>query len=223
MPTIELIHDIPILGPIGIAVNTLGMASQQVMPSDPVRRGFIVHNPGGNNVRLAPGNLAASVGAGSLLIEPQSEFSIFADDIDNLQNLNCAWNACADSGVSNPLTIFNFTDNNQSVPAPEALVTLTSHPLISSPVGSAASLDTTSVQILGASPVRRGVIFHNPGTIPLAICPANLTAVFGGGSMVVLPGQERRIIAEGRIRVNCAWNGIAQSGTGNPLTILSIL
>jgi hypothetical protein len=223
MSTIELLHDIPILGPIGIAISTLGIASQQILPFDPVRRGFIIHNPGGNNVRLAPGNLAASVGAGSILIEPESEFSIFADDIDRLINLNCSWNACADSGSTNPLTIFNFTDDNQSVAAPEALANVTSHPTIASPIGSAASLGTASVKVLEASPVRRGVIFHNPGTIPLAICPENLTAVFGAGSMVVLPGQERRIIAEGRVRVNCGWNGMAQSGTNNPLSILSIL
>ncbi len=37
-----------------------------------------------------------------------------------------------------------------------------------------------------------------------------------------LPGQERRIIGNDRVKVNCAWNGIALSGANNALTALSL-
>jgi hypothetical protein len=137
MSMISVAASRPAIGPIERGA-TLGVDSQQVLPFDALRRGVIFHNPGAVNVRLAAGNIAASTGAGSMLIEPESEFSIFADDINGLINISTPWNACSESGSGNPLTIFNFTDNNSGIiqSSNPSLATSTSHPTIGSPLGS---------------------------------------------------------------------------------------
>lgn len=223
LPLSFMAGDVPVLGPIGIAIDDLGTTSQQVLAGDPVRRGLVFHNPGAVSIRLAPANLTPVAGAGGILLYGQSDLILLEGD-DNMFNLNCAWKAVADSGADNPLTIFNFTDNNQSVPAPNAVSRLNVNVPITSPNGIAiAALATASQQVIGANPNRRGILFQNPGSEIVAVCPANLDASISAGSWIILPGQERRILAKGRVRVNCAWNAIAAAGIANKLTILEFL
>jgi hypothetical protein len=95
---------------------------------------------------------------------------------------------------------------------------------ITSPLGTQIStLGTASAQIIGQNIVRRGILLHNPDTVLIAVSPSNLAAVIGAGSIVILPGQELRIPAKGRVRVNCAFNAIAASGANHSLTVLEFL
>ena len=71
--------------------------------------------------------------------------------------------------------------------------------------------------------MRRGIIFTNPGTANKFVCPANLAAVHGAGSWTILPGETKQIIARGKVRVNCAWNGLTTSNGDPDLTILEML
>lgn len=217
----RLSHDIPVLGPIGIGIATLGTAAMTpVLGADPMRRGVIFHNPGANILRVTPGNIVALGLAGAAIIYPQSELSIFADD---LTNVNCAWNAWVDNGANQPITVLNFTDNNPAVTnPPEALAQLNTGTPITSPLGYPLTLGTVSAAAIGANPVRRRIDFHNPGTGLIAFSPANLAASIGAGSIVVLPGQTKTIQAQGRVRVNCGWNAIAQNAA-SPATILEYL
>jgi hypothetical protein len=216
-----LSHDVPTLGPIGVGNATLGTVWQQVLAADAVRRGVWFHNPGTNILRVAPANLAAQNNAGALLIYPQTDQSIFATD--PLMNVNCAWMAWVDVGSNQPISILNFTGANLSVPSPQPLAQLNVDVPITSPLTYGVALATTSISVIGANRVRRGIIFHNPGTVNLFVCPANLVAANGAGSFTLLPGQTRQFLASGGIRVNCGWNGIAASSSGNPLTVMEIL
>ena len=215
----NLVSDVPVLGPIAVAAS-LSTVSSQVLAADPVRRGVIFHNPGSINIRVVPSNLTPVAGSSGILIYPQTEETIFGTDTIHV---NSAWNAICDSATT-PLTIFNFTDANASVPAPEAVAQLTYQVPIVSPNGiQTSTLGTSSVQIIAANPNRRGILFHNPGPNTVAVCPSNLNAIIGAGSMVILPGDEKRIMATGRIRVNCAWKAIASTGSSNYLTVLEFL
>jgi len=223
-PLASLAYDVPVLGPIAIAFPTLGTSSTSVLGPDSTRAGVVFHNPGSQIIRITPANLTPISGAGGILIYPQEEEAIFSDAAISL---NSGWNAVADSGSTNPLTIFNFTGYNAAQPAPMPLTSLTYGVPIPSPNGiQVSNLGTSSQQVIAANPMRRGILFHNPNPEPIliSVCPANLAALSGGaGSMGILPGQEKRIIARNRIRVNCAWNAVASQGSGNSLTILEFL
>ena len=69
---------------------------------------------------------------------------------------------------------------------------------------------------------RSGIQFHNPGTVTLAFCPGNLDAVIGAGSIILLPGQTKTIYGNDNVKINCAFNGIAESGNNNPITVLGL-
>lgn len=95
---------------------------------------------------------------------------------------------------------------------------------ITSPVGALALLGTSSAQVIGANPARRGIVFINPTTTrTYTLVPANQTAVAGQG-VVVLPQAQVSFIGDGKlINYNCGWNGIADGGSNNPLEILELL
>jgi hypothetical protein len=222
----DLVHDIPVLGPIGVGIGTLGTTWAQVLAADSQRRGVVFHNPGSQNLRVAPANLTVqpSAGQGAILIYPDEEFELYADD----EHMNCsqAWMAWVDSGSNQPISILNFTGANPAVTSPPMpLAQLNQGSIIASPNGSGVLLTTASASAIGANPVRRGITFHNPGTVNLAVCPANLAAVIGAGGITLLPGETKTFMArsKSRVRVNCGWNAIAASGTNNPLTILEHL
>lgn len=226
LPLADLAHDIPVLGPIGVGIGTLGTTWAQVLAADSQRRGVVFHNPGANNLRVAPANLSVqpSSGQGAILIYPDEEFELYADD----EHMNCnqAWMAWVDTGSNQPISILNFTGNNPAVTNPPMpLAQLNQGSGITSPLGTGVLLGTASATAIGANPQRRGITFHNPGTINLAVCPANLAAVVGAGGIILLPGQTKTFMArpKSRIRVNCGWNAIAASSSNNPLTVLEHL
>lgn len=225
-------NDFPILGPYSIAISNLTTASAQVLAADNARTGIIFHNPGSKNKRVLPaGTTAADLvtaatqligGTGGILIYPQSEFMLIQGE-DTQYNTNCAWIAVTDDNTDGALTILNFTPNTPGAP----LVQMTMRKLQDIPVTSPTATPTTtlgtgSVQVLAADPNRSGVLFANPGTNVAAVCPSNLAASIGAGSIIILPGDSKRIIGNDRVRINCAWNGIAQSGANNALTALSL-
>lgn len=206
-PLADLAYDVPVLGPIGIAA-TLGSSSPvQVLPADNSRRGVIFANVGTQIIRVAP---VGALSGGGILIYPQEEEAIFADAE---LHVNCAWNAIADSGTSNPLTILNFTDVNAAQPRPPMPLARLSYgvPITSPKYVPITNLTGLSSQVIGPNPVRRGILFHNPNPEPvlIVVCPANLVAAAGAGSIGILPGGEKRLVARGRIRVNCGWNAAA--------------
>ena len=224
LPLADLAHDIPVLGPTAVGFATLNQVWIQVLAADTGRRGLIFHNPGANNLRVAPANLGSqpSAGQGALLIYPQEEVVLFPGD--EHVNVNAAWMAWTDAGSSQPITILNFTDSFAGTP-PQPLASLSQGSGIESPKASGVLLANASAPAIGFNAQRRGITLHNPGTVELGVCPANLAAVIGAGSLILLPGATKTIMAQpkSRIRVNCGWNAIAQSGSNNPLTVLEHL
>ena len=91
-----------------------------------------------------------------------------------------------------------------------------------SPAGSLALLGTSSISVIGFSQSRRGIIFINSGTVTITLVPSNQTAVAGQG-VVVLPQGQVSFLGNDSITFNCGWNGIAESGSGNPLQILELI
>lgn len=219
-------YDIPVLGPVGVAVTSLTTTWAQVIASDPMRRGIIFSNPGDTYSKfVAPANLSAQPATleGAFRIYPQEDLIILAEN--EHENVNRAWKAWTENNADGTLTILNFSGQNQSVPAPNPLASLNQGSVIDSPNASGVLVTTSSRAAIGANAQRRGISFHNPGSVPLAFCPSNLSASFGGGSVILLPGQTKTYQAkpQSRIRINCAWNVIAQSGSNNPLTVLEFL
>lgn len=224
-PLASLVYDVPVLGPTGVGFATMGAVWQQVLAFDATRRGVIFHNPGAIDLLVAPANLPSQPvnGAGAIRIYPQSEAVILAENEHD--NVNSAWMGWSDGGANQPISILNFTGTNNSAPAPQPLASLRQGSSINSPSGSGVSVGTASVPLIGANAVRRGITFHNPGSVVLGFAPANLSASIGAGSIILLPGQSKTFMAkpQSRIRVNCGWNGIAQSDSNNPVTILEHL
>lgn len=93
---------------------------------------------------------------------------------------------------------------------------------ISSPVATGlTNLSNVSVQAIGANPVRRKIDFINPNALrTVYVCPGNLTAIAGGGSIPIFPGGVLSISGD---NVNCAWNAIADQAGAFGLTILEYL
>lgn len=224
-PLANLAYDIPVIGPLAVANATLNQVWQQVLGADNGRRGVVFHNPGANNLRVAPANLSVQPahGEGAFLIYPQEELILLAEN--EHENVNCAWMAWTDAGSSQPISILNFTDVNSSFAAPQPLASLNQSSSILSPLGSGVLFGTASAPAIGANPQRRGITLHNPGTVNLGVCPNNIAAAIGAGSVILLPGVTKTFMAKprSRIRVNCGWNAIAQGGSNNPLTILEHL
>jgi hypothetical protein len=221
LPMARLTSGVPVLGPVGIGFS-LGTAWQQVLAFDAVRRGVIFANPSSDTIYVAPANLSGQQIAGAVAIFPQEEWDLFADPPISV---NTAWMAWAATGPASAFTVLNFTDqnvlgspNNANGPLPQSNLSF-DVPIVS-PLATGISLATSSVTAIGSNPVRRGIAFHNPGLVPVAVCPANLSAAFGPGSIIVLPGATKRIFAKGNVKVNCGFNAIAQSGSNNPLTVL---
>jgi hypothetical protein len=223
-PQASLAGDVPVLGPIGVAVTGLTTVAAPAIAADICRHGLIFHNPSATIAkRIAPAGMALAGGTGGMLVYPQSDLFLLAGN-DEYFNINAAWNAVTDNNSDGTLTIFNFTDANPSVPAPMMRAALSYVVPITSPNGIAVTnLTTASAQVIAANPVRRGIIFSNPGVANKYVCPANLAASVGAGSWTILPGQQRMIIARGRVRVNCAWNGLSANNADPDLTILEML
>jgi hypothetical protein len=94
---------------------------------------------------------------------------------------------------------------------------------ISSPVASnLTTLTTVSARIIAPNRNRRGILFHNPGTVNKSVCPANLAAN-GAGSIILLPKAQKQINASGKVRVNCAFNAVTANNADGSLSILEFV
>ncbi len=208
---------LPVIGPHGVGVSTLSTTWQTVLPANPNRMGVIFYNPGMQNMRVAPANLGTQSNAGALLVYPQNDVRLFTG-MPNI-NVSCEWKAWVDSGANQPFTALDFIGVDLDEPMPQLQIQLTTAQQQDSPVSSGAVLDTASQRILAANPLRKGVVFMNGGTANVAVCPDNLAASMGAGSIIILPGQTKEFMGSFDARVNCGWNGIAMQ-VGSPLSIL---
>lgn len=218
----DIWYNLPILSPYSIGFTDLTTVSQEVIGSDIGRTGIIFANPGTKNKRVIPAGNTLAGGSGGILIYPQTEFILIQGESTQF-NINCAWLAVTDDDTDGNLTIFDFTPATPNAPMVQATIRQQQKVPVASPTAEPlTNLTTGSQRILEADPNRHGVIFANPGTVAAAVCPDNLAAAFGGGSLIVLPGDSKRIVGNDRVRINCGWNAISESGSGNALTPLSL-
>jgi len=218
----DIWHNYPILGPYSTAITTLTTVSAQVIGADSGRTGIIFHNPGTKNKRVIPAGNTVAGSAGGILIYPQEEFILLQSE-SSQYNVNCAWLAVTDDNADASLTILDFTPGTPNAPVVQPTIRQQQKVPVTSPTATQLSdLTTGSQTLLAADPNRHGVIFHNPGTVAAAVCPDNIAAVYGAGSIVVLPGDRKTIVGNDRVRINCGWNAISESGANNRLTALSL-
>lgn len=222
-------YDVPVLGPIGVAVTGIGTAPVAAIGQDFLRHGILFFNPNAANVlRIGPTGMALASGSGGIVLEPLSYFELYDSDGGNsagdnsVVRINCGWNVVADAVGPFGLTIWNFTDANPAVTSPPAPVAYQNVDVdLISPNGFATSaLTTGSAQFLPANKNRRGLLFHNPGTQNKGISPGNLAASIGAGSIIVLPKDQKEIRAFGKVRMNCAFNACTANNADGTLTAL---
>jgi hypothetical protein len=97
-----------------------------------------------------------------------------------------------------------------------------------SPLAYALTLGTSSVAIVPSNPSRKGIIFFNPSSNTVAVCPAFTASgqalpavVNGAGSINLLPNATLMLPPAGNDKtagVGAAWNAIA-SGAATPFTV----
>lgn len=221
-------YNLPILGPYGVAVTGLTTAAidedaePNAIAADQARAGIIFSNPGTANKRVMPAGSNLVGGSGGILIYPQSEF-ILLKNADMAFNVNCGWNAVTDDNADGVLTILDFTPNTPGAPRVYPTTRLWQQNPVESPIVEYdGTVATGSVAVVEANPNRMGIEFHNPGTVVLGLCPSNLGASIGAGSIILLPGQTKSILGNTLVKVNCAWNAAAESGSANPLIALGL-
>ena len=93
------------------------------------------------------------------------------------------------------------------------------------------AIDTTPQGVLPANTARQSIVFHNPGTIDIFICPTSgyadvnavsrtsftpTTSALGGCFRVYGNGGSLTITGECQL----AWQAFSASGSGNPLTVM---
>jgi len=228
-----LSHDIPVLGPIGVAVTGISTTPVTAIAADFVRHGILFHNPNPTTtLRILPLGATLVSGSGGIVIVPYG-FAEFYDssggnmgDDDSLVRVNCGWQVVADTAGAAGLTIWNWTEANPAVTlAPMPLVQQNLDVDISSPTAQAVTnLTTVSSQVRAANQVRRGLYMHNPGaTYAKGIAPGNIAAAIGAGSIVLLPQASKEIRARGKIRINCAFNAVTANNADPDLTLLTYL
>jgi hypothetical protein len=224
--------DIPVLGPIGVAVTGISNTPVVAIGADSLRHGILFFNPNpGTVLRVLPAGATLVSGSGGIAIEPFSPFELydsaggnFGDD-NGLVRVNCAWNVVADAAGSFGLTIWNFTDANPAVTTPPNPVAYLNQDIdISSPTTFQTSgLTTASSTLLSSNQNRRGILFHNPGTQNKAIAPANLAASLTAGSIILLPKSQKQINAFGKVRINCGFNALTANNSDGALTALQFV
>lgn len=214
-------YNVPILGPYAIAKTALTTVAQTVLDADRTRTGVIFHNPGTTYAkRVLPLGASLVGGAGGILIYPQSEYILIQDE-DSQFNVNAGWQAVTDNNADGTLTILDFTAATPGAPMVQPTIRREQAIQVDSPVATETTIGAGSTAILAADRNRHGVEFHNPSAVNMAVCPDNLAAAIGAGSIVILPGGSKRIVGNDRVRVNCGWRGIAASG-GQIITALSL-
>ncbi len=228
-PRAYLAHDIPVLGPVGVAVTGISNVAVAAIAADSLRHGILFFNPNPATVlRVAPANVTLVSGSGGIAIEPLSYFELYDSLGGNFGNdaglvrINAAWNVVADTAGAFGLTVWNFSDANPAVAnPPNAVAYLNTDIDIVSPNGwQTSALTTASSVFLNPNQNRRGILFHNPGTQNKAVCPANLAASQGAGSIIIVPKAQKEIRACGKVRINCGFNAATANNADGTLTAL---
>lgn len=92
-------------------------------------------------------------------------------------------------------------------------------PTLILPNGYGPLVGITASQAIGLNMTRQGLIFFNPGSVLIAICPSTqglVPAINGAGSVTL--AQYGLMVLDTPV-VTAAWSAIAASGANNPLTI----
>lgn len=224
-----LAHDVPVLGPIGIAVAGIGTAPLTAIAADFLRHGILFFNPSATAIlRILPLGATLVSGAGGIVIEPFGFWEKYDSAGGNLAEdngavrLNCGWQVVADSAGPFGLTVWSFTDTNPAVVNPPAPIAPQNYDVdLASPNPfNTTALTTASSQFMPANPIRRGVLFHNPGPQRKWISPGNLAASAGAGSIAILAKAEKEILARGKVRINCAFNAVTENNADGALAAL---
>lgn len=224
-----LYGDVPVLGPIGVAVSGIGTTAVTAIGADFLRHGILFFNPSATSVvRIAPTGGTLVSGVGGIKLNPLSFFELYDSQGGETGNdnaivrVNCGWQVVADAAGPFGLTIWNFTDANPAVTNPPMPVAHQNVDVdIASPNGfNLTGLTTGSAQILPAKQNRRGLLFHNPGTFRKWIAPGNLAASAGAGSIAILPAGQKEIRAFGKVRLNCAFNAVTENNADPTLLAL---
>lgn len=81
------------------------------------------------------------------------------------------------------------------------------------------TLGTASIEVIGSSSMRRGILFVNSvlGATAIWIVPGNVTATTSHG--IPLAGGSS-YATDASLRNTAAWNAAAQTASGNALTII---
>ena len=94
---------------------------------------------------------------------------------------------------------------------------------LTSPSGSTVLLNSsTQTTVIGQNLNRRGIVFINPGSITVYICPANQSAVIGQG-VEIAAGATVSFLGTELLNYNSGWNGISASSSSVPLTVLELV
>lgn len=100
----SLNYNIPVTSPIGYGITNLGNVSEQVIAANVVREKLMFFNPNAAvTIWLVPAPSTATKGGGSIpLYSGSGPYTVSGE------NVGAAWNAIADSGSNNGLTILEF-------------------------------------------------------------------------------------------------------------------
>jgi hypothetical protein len=228
-----LFGDVPVLGPIGVAVTGISNNFPVVaLGTDPVRHGILFHNPNLSGIlRVFPTGPLLAAGQGGIPIEPLAFFELYASGGGNTTEENalirceCAWQVIADVPGPLGLTIWNFTDNNPAAAAPTPVAYQNMDIDNTGPNSvNATTLTTASSQLLAANQNRRGLLLGNPGgTYYKAFSPGNIAASIGAGSIILTPQTSKLIKAFGKVRINCAINATTQNNADGTATALEFI
>lgn len=106
LPTAQLRLNVPVVSPNGTSV-VVGTSSVAAIGYNQNRRGIIFINPSATvTLYVCPANQVAVAGQGVPIL-PQGQQTFISDPNTNV-SFNCGWNAIAQSGGSNSLTVLEL-------------------------------------------------------------------------------------------------------------------
>lgn len=86
------------------------------------------------------------------------------------------------------------------------------------------NISTTATAILSTSSLRRGVMFHNPGTAAIYVYPTGMTTApttaILGGSMVIYPGGTLSLGPPSFPNLSSGWLAFSVTGSSQALTVV---
>lgn len=86
------------------------------------------------------------------------------------------------------------------------------------------SLNTVGTSLIATSAMRRGIVFHNPGTTSVFVYPSLTspvpTTTAAGGAFIIFAGDTLSFPSTMFPNVNCGWSGFSQTGSSQALTVV---